>query len=427
DFDAVVHLHGMASRPEYDGYATDYIPPNYYKDYIYPNDRAATIWYHDHQLHQTADNVKKGLLGMYIVEDEYELGLNLPSGEFDVPLILQQHPNSRDILLVNGALKPYMEVMRHKYRFRVLNATANKVDDITVVKTEDESHKINLKVIGTDGGLRENPVDTDELEIAPGERYEFVIDFNELYDNPTKMYDLKFGDDQVLRFKINPSPVTDNSDVPGFLRSVKRFDNCHGTGDCTEFSPPSDCETTLTFDQDGQWLINGKGWPEIVACAPAFDESNRQYIVWKLHSAQGTHPVHIHLSDLQIIEHLNSDNQSIIDDKPYKQNCWKDIFLIRAEETVTVAGIFGPHTGKYMMHCHNLFHEDNDMMVNFVVGEDPSEAEDPSMIAPAQPISGSMPNLCSGTYSPTTMPKTIYYDADAIRKYNLEIYGPDSK
>ena len=76
--DAVVHLHGMPSKPEYDGYTTDFIPPNYYKDYIYPNDRFGTLWYHDHVMDLTWRNVYMGMLGMYIVEDDLEQALPLP-------------------------------------------------------------------------------------------------------------------------------------------------------------------------------------------------------------------------------------------------------------------------------------------------------------------------------------------------------------
>lgn len=84
-----VHLHGMASLPQYDGYPEDLIFPGYYKDYIYPNSRAATLWYHDHAIHNTARNVYMGLAGMYIIQDKLELDLPLPKGKYDVPLIIQ--------------------------------------------------------------------------------------------------------------------------------------------------------------------------------------------------------------------------------------------------------------------------------------------------------------------------------------------------
>ena len=92
---SVIHLHGVASLPQYDGYAEDLIPPQYYKDYYYPNDRPATFWYHDHAIEHTARNVYMGLAGMYIVEyndhDFCDPGAQdlLPQGEYDIPLLIQ--------------------------------------------------------------------------------------------------------------------------------------------------------------------------------------------------------------------------------------------------------------------------------------------------------------------------------------------------
>ena len=59
-----VHLHGSASLPQYDGYASDITNPGQYKDYRYPNCQTArTLWYHDHGVHHTAQNVYMGLAG----------------------------------------------------------------------------------------------------------------------------------------------------------------------------------------------------------------------------------------------------------------------------------------------------------------------------------------------------------------------------
>jgi spore coat protein A len=135
-----VHLHGMASLPEYDGYAEDLIPVGYYKDYIFPNNRSATLWYHDHAIHETARNVYMGLAGMYLVtgnirsSDNVDLDQLLPKGQYDVPLIIQdkifasngsliyddqgQKSLFGDVILVNGAPWPKMEVANRKYRFR---------------------------------------------------------------------------------------------------------------------------------------------------------------------------------------------------------------------------------------------------------------------------------------------------------------------
>src|SRR3954471_12493637 len=94
------HLHGMPSEPQYDGYASDNSQPGEWKDYHYPNNcEARTLWYHDHGLHHTAENVYMGLAGQYHVHDPAELASGLPQGEFDVPLILGDR-----MFAENGAL-----------------------------------------------------------------------------------------------------------------------------------------------------------------------------------------------------------------------------------------------------------------------------------------------------------------------------------
>ncbi|KYC43917.1 hypothetical protein WA1_01835 [Scytonema hofmannii PCC 7110] len=442
----VVHLHGMASAPQYDGYADDNIPPAHYKDYIYPNDRAATIWYHDHALHTTERNVQKGLLGMYIVEDEYERKLPLPQGKYDVPLILQNHPEDLEgtTILVNGALTPHFEVERHKYRFRVLNATAKNFFKLTIGQREEENNQM-LSVIGTDSGLREKAVDVDNLEMGVGERYEFVIDFDKVFNNGVRQIYLKLkgivpsppGEVQpVLRFDINPEQVQDDSSIPDFIRSVKRFDNCpQGSlnASVNNSDLPLECTTEFRFAQSRSerckndkriFEINGKRWATNVAC-PISGEC----VVWTiLNDVAEPHPVHIHLIDMQLIQRFkkNSDGnyeEVSLDEKPYEANCWKDVFVIQKNEKAVISGKFAKeHRGRYMIHCHNLEHEDCDMMVTFHVGGDNT---DPSTLAPAKPVSQMEP-LCSVQRGvPPFAPPQQPYDSEAILQYNREVYGPD--
>ena len=122
----VVHLHGGRTPPDSDGFPTDYVMPGTDKTYSYPNDRAATLWYHDHALDHTGRNIFMGLAGLYIVEGDQEQNLALPGGEYDVPLLLQDrlfsadgallyHPDFvdgpvTDTILVNGMPWPRMEV-----------------------------------------------------------------------------------------------------------------------------------------------------------------------------------------------------------------------------------------------------------------------------------------------------------------------------
>ena len=83
-----VHLHGGVTRPEFDGHPHDAIPDGTERLYKYPNvQRAATLWYHDHAHGETAKTLFAGLAGFYLIDDPAEAELELPQGEYDIPLI----------------------------------------------------------------------------------------------------------------------------------------------------------------------------------------------------------------------------------------------------------------------------------------------------------------------------------------------------
>ncbi len=392
-----VHLHGMASLPQYDGYAEDLICPDYFKDYFYPNDRAATIWYHDHTIDRTSRNVYMGLAGMYIVEDEKERELNLPQGEYDVPLILQdlrladdgslifndrgQRSLYGDVSLVNGVAWPCMKVAKRKYRFRVLNASSSRTYDLVLSRKEDRlTSGERIYVIGSDCGLLGAPVELTSplqtLAIAPAERYEFVIDFSQ-YDSGKDLYLRSPGlinssnldsDDRIhtiMRFHVDHDEP-DNSSLPDELRKIKRLD-------------PRKAVTTRKFRferSSTQWLINNKPWNKNRVDA---NPEPGAIEIWELSNNGGwMHPVHIHFVDWQILDRNGR--------KPlaYEQG-WKDVFRVDHFEKVRVITEFGRRDGtyiqgKFMMHCHNLVHEDHSMMTQFEVGQNaPSPCSEPPL------------------------------------------------
>lgn len=382
-----IHLHGMASLPQYDGYAEDLIRPGYYKDYIYPNNRASTLWYHDHALGKTSQHVYKGLAGMYIVEDDFELGLPLPQGDYEIPLIIQdkrfaidgslifddrgQKGLYGDIMLVNGVPWPRMEVANRKYRFRVLNAGASRTCQLALNTGDD------LIVIGTDAGLISAPVRTKTLRMAIAERYGFVIDFSKypigtrvVLQNPILPInvDRDTRTNQIMCFDV-VRRESDDSTIPNELRFVQPIP-----------IPANVTTRTFRFDRNGgQWKINNKTWNKgRVDANPGFDDVE----IWTLVNGAGSwiHPVHIHLVDLQMLDRNGRPPL------PYERG-WKDVFFLGENERIRVITRFGPSRGKYMMHCHNIVHEDHDMMTQFEVGQGGFEP----MSAPAQPISAMRP------------------------------------
>jgi spore coat protein A len=375
------HLHGSCSKPQFDGYASDITDVDSWKDYEYPNiQEARTLWYHDHGVHITAPNAYMGLAAMYILHDEHELSLPIPHGRYDVPLVLRdamfedngallfddndQSGVYGDVILVNGVPWPAMQVERRKYRFRILNASLSRSYGLRL----DSGRP--LTVIGTDGGLMPHPQTAAELKIGMAERYEIVIDFA----------DYQIGERVVLQ---NVSPKNNiDYETTGV---VMAFDVVSEATDLTNNEVPYDLnplEPTMLLTeaeairtrqlefhrQGGQWMINGTTWDDVVnsdyqlvLANPGLDDVE----IWELQNPHGGwfHPIHIHLVDFKI---LDRNGQPPFD---YERGP-KDVVYVGENEIVRVLMKFEHEEGRYMMHCHNLVHEDHDMMAQFLVGGD---------------------------------------------------------
>ena len=314
-----VHLHGSASDPQFDGYASDITNPGQYKDYRYPNwQPARTLWYHDHGVHHTAENVFMGLAGMYVLTDPHEQSLPIPHGEYDVPLVLSDamfnsdgsllftHNDQSgfygDVILVNGRPWPAMRVQRRKYRFRVLNASVSRAH-ILSLSTGDP-----VAMIATDGGLMPEPQYVRSWRHAPAERYEIVIDFAKYKPGQRvvlRSTRMKNQIDFTHTNKVMAFDVTDdgfdpvNNAVPEVLNPLQP----------TMALSESDAVTTRKMDfkrKSGQWTINGTTWDDVVRsrfrkvlASPNHDDVE----VWELSNLHGGwhHPVHIHLIDFKVL------------------------------------------------------------------------------------------------------------------------------
>ena len=397
---AAIHNHGMPSLPQYDGFAEDFIPPDYFKTYIYPNNRSATFWYHDHQVGRTMRNVGMGLAGMWILQDDTDLELNLPQGKYDAPLIFQTPPftwiqaqppktpggngNCDDRTytpptLINGVYQPLLKVDTHKYRFRLLNATANQLYTLALVsydQSQNQFVKESITVIGTDSGLRNNKVSTPDLAFVMAERYEIIIDFSgREIGSRMALVDIDGVDTPLICFEVCQE-VEDESSLPDQLRTYRPVDeeiesSNHGPDEelIFDFVGKAGCSPG---GQAGS--TNGKVWDKdyIEASVPL-----GAWQKWRLTNPRTgpIHPIHIHLLDFQIVRRTKGGVEVPL--HPYETKSWKDVFYLGSEETIDIVGEFGPHVGKYMMHCHNLNHEDCDMMTNFEV-YDPTGVKQPT-------------------------------------------------
>jgi spore coat protein A len=393
----VVHLHGAKTGPESDGYPDDWIVPGKSSLYYYPNQQdAAMLWYHDHAIGINRLNVYAGLFGTFLIRDAVEDALNLPTGKYEVPLLLYDrlftregqllYPVSPDpkspwipelsgnAILVNGKLFPYLEVEPRKYRFRVLNASNARFYHLSLSEVPSgvssqsstrgtQTSDLQFHQIGTDQGLLAAPVPLTTLEIAPAERADLVVDFSE---HRGAQLVLKNDAFVVMQFRVSSAKVSDASTLPRALVPLARI-------------PESQAVQTrlLTLNEyvnkagnPVMLLLNGSHWNEPVTEKPVLGSTE----IWSLiNPTNDSHPIHLHLVRFQILDQQSyvpwlfqtkRQLQFLGPPQPPEPNeaGWKD--TVRADPHM-VTRIIVPFTGfagRYVWHCHILEHEDNEMM-----------------------------------------------------------------
>jgi FtsP/CotA-like multicopper oxidase with cupredoxin domain len=384
----VVHLHGGHTPPEHDGWPTDLLLPAGsalsaathhggdvtvgVREYTYPMDqRAATLWYHDHRMDFTGPQVYRGLAGFHLVRDDEEDALGLPSGERELPLMicdrafeadgsfrypsmdrtLREVPGVErpwmegvlgDVVLVNGVPWPVAEVDAARYRLRILNASNARRYRLAL------SPGGELTQIGSDGGLLAAPVGHTALDVAPAERFDVVVDFASypVGSEVTLVNSLGTGAAaQVMRFRV-VCPARDDSRIPARLSTVDPLR-----------PGPVRREWRFTRGAAGRhagWTINGLPFdPSRIDARPRLGDVETWRFVSDLH-----HPVHVHLDPFQVLTRGGHPPGP-------SDGGWKDTVDLRPAEVVDVAVRFTDHRGKYLIHCHNLEHEDMAMMAAF--------------------------------------------------------------
>ncbi|KAF8469533.1 Cupredoxin [Kalaharituber pfeilii] len=373
---ASIHLHGSPSRPVFDGWAEDVIQQGEYKDYVYPNHSPRTLWYHDHAVHITAINAFFGQAASYIIYDPaQEATLGLPQGNYDVPLVITDRiyqTNGQlvspageddsyfgDVIHVNGVPWPYLQIEPRKYRFRLLDASLSRSYKMRIL--DARGVVVPMVVVATDSGYIEHPVTTNELILAIAERYEIIVDFTKYAGQTLHLRnarDFSSNEDYaktdfIMQFVVG-QVVTDASNNGPIPQDLVDLDLPVNT---------NTIDRSFLFERtNSEWRINDIGFADVanrILATPTPGSTE----VWELENSSGgwAHPIHIHLIDFKV---LTRNRRGV---EPYEAG-FKDTVFIDENETATVIARFHPWTGQYMFHCHNLVHEDGDMMAAFDVG-----------------------------------------------------------
>jgi spore coat protein A len=385
----VTHLHGGHVPVASDGYPDASFPPGQQSTlYEYPNNQlAATLWYHDHALGLTRLNVYMGLAGFYLLRDDAEDALNLPRGEFEVPLAIQDRSFNGDgslryydewhdhffgdYVLVNGKVWPYFVVKQGKYRFRVLDGSNSRVYRLAL------SNGAAFAQIGSDTGLLPAPVPMTQLTLTPGERADIVIDFAP-YPAGT----------ELILTNDAPAPFPGTSGV-GVIPNVMKFVVSNLAGDtdplpATLVAVPRIAETSAVTQRnlvlrqmpnsqcpsqmDGMWMINGLTFDDITEM-PRLGTTE----IWAWVNRSGiAHPMHMHLVSFQVLDRQPIDVVTGSPTGPRVQPLanemgWKDTVQAPPATITRVIARFEDYAGRYPYHCHILEHEDHEMMRQFEV------------------------------------------------------------
>lgn len=427
-----IHLHNAHTASESDGIPQDYFNPGEFWDHHYANFPAghdkreimSTLWYHDHRLDFTATNVYAGLSGFYLLFDEMDANdetkpgtYRLPSGKYDVPLILHDimfdqngqpvwdffnpAPNNDDLpsalytthgligdrFTVNRVIQPHFKVEARKYRFRVLNGGPSRIYQLYLTKPDDGHHDDDhhhhhgkkgkrgsrgkdqeFIILSTDGNLLPRPIESKTMRIGPALRHDIVIDFSKYRPGESlylanRMEAREDGagwtgreledDDLLMRFDVIPAKGPDRSRIPEKMREL----------------PPINMsevrrERLFVFDYDnGLWTINGKLMDPNRSDAKIEQGSAE---IWTFRNAGSSwmHPIHSHFEEFQILE---------VNGKPVDRNdvnhARKDVIMLGPNEEVKFFGRWRDFLGKHVMHCHNVVHEDHAMMIRWDIVE----------------------------------------------------------
>ena len=414
----------------------------------------STHWFHDHMFSFTAQNVYKGNAAMMNIYSGLDRGnetiqdgvnLRLPSGsakswgnlEYDVNLmiadkafdadgqlsfdIFQFNGFVGDVMTVNLAYKPYFEVERRKYRFRILNASVSRFFKIALADATGTA--LPMYQIGNDGNLLPVPsllFALDEMGIA--ERYDIIIDFSR-YPIGSKVHFVNLADHfdkdekaltgqmpkriatiaealggasqdpcvgRFLEFRIvrNP-PVPDQSRLPLSMIPNPNLSLIPVSRERTFVFGENGINTSFDADTSfgGKWGIGVDGGAQLdadygrISAAPQYGTRE----IWHLVNDGGgwDHPVHIHFEEGQIL----SRNGSFAN-VPAWERGRKDVYRLRPGGRMSITMQFRDWGGMFMEHCHNTMHEDNAMLLRWEIngGGDPYLAPLPTPVPTPQGV-----------------------------------------
>ena len=375
-----IHWHGLKIPADMDGHPEALINPGGSFNYQFTvNQRAGLSWYHPHPDGATARQVFMGLAGLFMINDAEESALNLPSGIYEIPLVIQDkrfssseiiyNPSLTEVMsgymgetvIVNGEGSPYAEVTTRFYRLRILNGSNARIYNLAL------SNNADLTIIGNDGGLLRNPASVKNILLAPGERLDVLVNFTGLaVGTDVFLKSIEFNNGgkaqgkqefKILKFKITQT-VSEPFILPASLSNLNQI-NSSSSSKTRNFIINAMQMMGSGMNMTGIHRINGRTYN-----GNRIDEtvSANSTEIWVFDNSQGEepHPIHLHGVHCQVLERSGGRGHLIASESGFK-----DTVLVLPREKVKILIPFAALTGVFVFHCHNLEHEDDGMMLQY--------------------------------------------------------------
>ncbi len=393
----ILHWHGLRVPEIADGHPRLAIPTGATYQYEFPViDRAGTYWYHAHPHHRTGVQAYRGMAGLLVIGDAAEDALGFPNGEHELPLLIQDRRLAADgtfayepamheqmegffgdTAFANGIRLPSQSVETTTYRVRVVNGTTSRILRLAL------SNGQPFTLIGNDGGLLPAPVTLTQIDMGTGERVDVLIDFGKVavgsrvmlmsaaFESPARMGGMGMGRGMggggmgmgrmgaggvaqgaamdLVEFTVDRA-VTPVAWNPRALPRIATLD-------------PRTAKRTRTFQFNSAMMqhnINGREFDmERIDETVRFGDTE----VWTfVNDSPFPHPVHMHEVQFRVVERIGGRARIM----PWERGL-KDVVLVNPGERVSVVATFDTYRGRFLMHCHNMVHEDMGMMMNYAI------------------------------------------------------------
>lgn len=376
----VTHLHGGEDASGSDGnpeawYTADGIHGPAYSTasltdanaavFVYPNgQQPTTLWYHDHALGITNLNVMAGLAGFYLIRNPSDpIAQLLPSGEYDMPLVIQDRSFQTDgslyiptegvnpsvhpywnhfflgnTIMVNGQVWPNMNVKQGQYRLRLLDGSSSRFYNFTF------SNGMSFTQIGSDGGYLKSPVQLTSLVLAPGERVDILVDFSSLPSGQKVILKNDFVDStepvqvqtlgQIIQFTVTTEKGISPNALPSQLNPTLN-------GSFPSLPTPT-TQRILTLTTVGdpnkplEVLLDGQNWDAPVSEKPQLGATEDWIIV---NPTIDAHPIHLHLVEFQLAKRQTFNISAYMQD-------WTDL---NGEPPLNHSTVNVPSLDKYLI------------------------------------------------------------------------------